>query len=108
MSSWVPLVWVALGTSRHLPAPTACTSPDEPPPLIVQVKEADPDAPVLSVAVTIALNVPAALGVPVINPEELIDNPAGRPVAVYVRLWPAAESAACACTLTIGTPTVPL
>ena len=49
--------------------------------LIVQVNDAEPDAPVESVAVTVTLKVPAALGVPVIRPEEEIDSPVGRPVA---------------------------
>ena len=38
-------------------------------------------APVLSFAVTVTVEVPAAVGVPVIRPVELIDRPAGRPVA---------------------------
>ena len=32
-------------------------------------------------AVTVTVEVPAVVGVPVISPEELIDSPAGRPVA---------------------------
>ena len=53
--------------------------PDE---LIVQVNDADPDAPVVSVAVTVTEDVPAVVGVPLIRPvEELIDRPAGRPLA---------------------------
>jgi hypothetical protein len=51
--------------------------------VMVQVKVADPKAPVLSVAVTVTVEVAAVVGVPVISPvEELIDRPAGRPVAV--------------------------
>src|ERR1700722_2850398 len=56
-----------------------------PPPLalVVQVKVDEPDAPVPSRAVTVTLLVPAAVGVPEISPvEELIDRPAGRPVAL--------------------------
>ena len=50
--------------------------------LIVQLNEADPDAPVPSVAVTVTEDVPAVVGVPLIRPvEELIDRPAGRPLA---------------------------
>ena len=51
--------------------------PDE---LIVQVKDAEPDAPVVSLAVTVTLPVPAVVGVPEIRPElELMDRrPAGR------------------------------
>src|SRR5579863_7229759 len=50
--------------------------------LMVQVKDADPVAPVVSLTVTVVLLVAAVVGVPVISPvEELIDKPAGRPVA---------------------------
>src|SRR6516164_1726853 len=50
--------------------------------LIVQVKVADPEAPVLSVAVTVTVEAPGVVGLPVISPvEELIERPAGRPVA---------------------------
>ena len=49
---------------------------------MLQVNDVEPDAPVLSVAVTVTLEVPAVLGVPVISPEEEIDRPGGRPVAV--------------------------
>jgi hypothetical protein len=51
--------------------------------LMVQVKEADPEAPVVSFAVTVTLYVAAVVGVPEIRPvEELIDRPAGSPVAL--------------------------
>src|SRR5258708_37611401 len=62
----------------------------QPPPLvlIVQLNVADPCAPVVSVAVTVTELVAAVVGVPVIRPEELIDRPAGRPVAEKVRLGP--------------------
>ena len=54
--------------------------PEEEP--IVQVKLAEPEVPVVSVAVTVTFGVPAVVGVPEINPvAELIDSPAGRPVA---------------------------
>ena len=49
--------------------------------LIVQVKLAEPFAPVVSVAVTVTFDVAAVVGVPETRPEELIDRPAGRPVA---------------------------
>ena len=53
------------------------------PEFTVQVNEAVPSAPVVSVAVTVTLDVPAVVGVPEISPvEELIDSPAGRPVAL--------------------------
>ena len=42
-----------------------------------------PVAPVVSLAVTVTLEVPAVVGVPEIRPVvELIDSPAGRPVAL--------------------------
>src|SRR5215472_8236269 len=53
------------------------------PVLTVQVNVADPDAPVVSVAVTVTLPLEAVVGVPEIRPvEELMDTPAGRPVAL--------------------------
>lgn len=50
--------------------------------LIVKVKDAEPDAPVVSVAVTVTEYVPAVVGVPEIRPLLLIDRPVGRPVAL--------------------------
>ena len=51
--------------------------------LMVQVKDADPEAPVVSFAVTVTLFEPAVVGVPEIRPvAELIDRPAGRPAAL--------------------------
>ena len=51
--------------------------------LIVQVKLAEPEAFVVSLAVTVTLEVPAVVGVPEIRPvEELMDRPAGSPVAL--------------------------
>ena len=48
----------------------------------VHVNDVDPVAPVVSLAKTVTLLVPAAVGVPEIRPVlELIDRPAGRPVA---------------------------
>ena len=47
---------------------------------MVQLKVAEPDA-VPEVAVTVTVEVPVVVGVPVISPEELIDRPAGRPDA---------------------------
>src|ERR1700722_3608514 len=68
--------------------------PQPPAVLIRQLKEAEPCAPVASVAVTVTLEVAAVVGVPEIRPEELIDRPAGSPVAEEVRVWPEAESVA--------------
>ncbi len=48
----------------------------------VQVKDVVPDLFAESVTVTVTLDVPAVVAVPEIRPvEELIDRPAGRPVA---------------------------
>ena len=52
------------------------------PPLMFQANAAEPDAPVVSLTVTVTLALTAAVGVPEITPvEALIDSPAGRPVA---------------------------
>jgi hypothetical protein len=49
----------------------------------VQPNEADPEALVVSLAVTVTLDDPAVVGVPEISPDDgLIDRPAGRPVAL--------------------------
>src|SRR3984957_390055 len=74
---------------------------------ITQLNEAEPCAPVVSVAVTVTLEVPAVVGVPEIRPAELIDRPAGSPLAVKVSVWPDAESVAPSCRLT-AVPTVPV
>src|SRR5262249_12570838 len=59
---------------------SSCDAVHPPLELIVQVKLADPDALVVSVAVTVTDEVPAVVGVPEIRPlEELMDSPAGRP-----------------------------
>ena len=51
--------------------------------LMVQLKLADPLAPVVSVAVTVTLEVPPVVGVPEMRPvDELMDSPAGRPPAL--------------------------
>src|SRR5260370_11055077 len=75
--------------------------------LTAQLNEADSEPPVVSVAVTVVVDVAAVVGVPVIRPEALMDSPAGRPVAVKVRVWPDAESVAVICWLT-AVPTVEL
>ena len=47
------------------------------------MNDAEPCAPVVSVAVTVTVDVPAVVGVPEISPvEALIDSPAGRPLAL--------------------------
>ena len=69
------------------PHPVSLSWPVVPPApdsgLTVQLNEAEPVAPVVSLAVTVTLEVPAVVGVPEIRPvAELIDSPAGRPVAL--------------------------
>src|SRR5215469_3359234 len=54
----------------------------QPVPLLftVQLNVAEPDAPVVSLAVTVTLPLPAVVGVPEISPlEALMDSPAGSP-----------------------------
>jgi hypothetical protein len=51
-------------------------------PLTVQVRVADPVAPVVSVAVMVVVLVPVVVGVPVMRPDGLMVRPGGRPVAV--------------------------
>jgi hypothetical protein len=49
----------------------------------IQLNVADPDAPVVSWAVSVTVKVPAVVVVPEIRPVEgLIDSPSGSPVAV--------------------------
>jgi hypothetical protein len=58
---------------------------DEPLPpagLMVQMNDANPEAPVASLAATVTRLMPAVVGVPEIRPAELIDRPAGSPAAV--------------------------
>src|SRR5690242_2699183 len=81
----------------------------QPPPveLIVQLNVALPEALVLSFAVTVELNVPAADGVPEMRPvEALIARPVGRPVALQVSARPP-ESVPLICRL-FAVPTVPV
>src|SRR5215469_13144502 len=69
--------------------PSSCLTVQPPLGLIVQLKLAEPCAPVVSVAVTVTDEVPAVVGVPEIRPLlELIDRPAGRPDALQVKVWP--------------------
>jgi hypothetical protein len=64
-------------TSDWLPGPVTAMVLDT-----VQENVAEPFAPLASVAVTVTEEVPGAVGVPLIVPvDELIDSPAGRPVA---------------------------
>src|SRR6185437_33891 len=94
----VPVCAPGLVTVTVLPVPE----------LMVQLNETDPDAPVESVAVTVTLEDPDAVGVPEIKPEAEIDRPAGNPLAVKPSVCPDAESVACTCRLLIGVPAVPL
>jgi len=69
--------------------------------LVVQVKVTEPDAPEVSVALTVTDAVPAAVGLPVMSPVlEAMARPAGRPVDVQVSVWPLAESVPLICRLT--------
>src|SRR5580700_2847305 len=81
--------------------------PVQPAPAVLTVKlnVAELEAPVVSVAVTVTLPLLAAVGVPEIRPEELMDSPAGNPVALNVSVCPDAESVAWTCRLT-AVPTV--
>ena len=75
---------------------------------IVQVNVALPLALVVSVAVTVTVELPRIVGVPLISPVEgLIVRPAGKPVAVKARVCPGAESVAWICRLT-GAPITPV
>ena len=61
----------------------------------VQENVAEPEAPEPSVAVTVTEEAPGAVGVPEMDPvDELIESPAGRPVADQVRVAPDWESVA--------------
>src|SRR6185312_12915189 len=92
---------VAAGMDETSPQNAAGGAPVPPPvALTVHPKVVEPAAPVVSLAVTVTLEVAAAVGVPVIRPEELIDSPAGSPVALKVRVWPDTESVAPICRLT--------
>ena len=72
------------------------------------MKVALPLALVVSVAVTVTVELPRLVGVPLIRPvEELIVRPWGKPVAVKVRVCPGAESVAWICRLT-GVPIAPV
>ncbi|GIH18023.1 hypothetical protein Raf01_61950 [Rugosimonospora africana] len=63
----------------------------------VQLNDVEPEAPVVSVAVTTTVDVPEVVGVPLIRPPVLMDSPEGRPVAVNRSVWPDAESDALIC-----------
>src|SRR6185437_11718453 len=80
LTTAISRTWVAAGMALTLPQNDAGGSPD-PAAATVQLKEADAVAPVVSLTVTVTLDVPAVVGVPEISPDdELIDSPAGRPV----------------------------
>ena len=64
----------AAGIALVLPENDGGGSP-EPAALTVQLNVAEPDAPVVSLAVTVALPVPAAVGVPEISPERVDRRP---------------------------------
>ncbi len=55
-------------------------------------------APALSLAVTVTVLVPAAVGVPLISPAAEIEVPAGSPLALNTGVWPLVVSLADTCT----------
>jgi hypothetical protein len=72
------------------------------PAAIVHVNEVLPEALAGSVAVTVTVALAAFVGVPEISPPELIVNPVGNPVAVYVQLHGVLlGSVAAICRLTV-------
>src|SRR5690349_5857071 len=81
--------------------------PPPPPPPIVHENDVEPCAPVVSVAVTVGVYVPAVVGVPLTRPvEDAIESPVGRPVADQVSVWPDCESVPVSCS-DAAVPTVP-
>src|SRR3954468_20187850 len=70
------------GTATSVPLVTAAQP--EPTGLTTQENVAEAVLAAASVAVAVTEYVAAVVGVPEIRPEELIDRPAGRPVAVQV------------------------
>src|SRR5260221_12195974 len=99
LSGYWPLVWftmlssstwVAAGMALVLPQNDTGGSPLPPAVLTVQLKVAEPDAPVVSLAVTVVVPVAAAVGGPEIRPEVLVDSPAGRRAGAEGGGWPAA------------------
>ena len=75
--------------------------------LMVQVKAADPEWPVLSRATRTTAEEPGVVGVPLTTPVvALIDKPAGRPVADHVRVAPGSESVALGTNGVMAVPVV--
>ena len=75
--------------------------------LMVQVKAADPEWPVLSRATSTTAEEPGVVGVPLTTPVvALIDKPAGRPVADHVRVAPGSESVALGTNGVMAVPVV--
>src|SRR5947209_7873999 len=77
----VPVHGAAAPVSKPgLPSSCAGVQPDDG--FTVHMNDVFPVAPVVSLAVTMTLEVPAVVGVPEIRPlEVLIERPAGKPVA---------------------------
>ena len=76
MTTWLAVAWATIGvikTRLKRMVTWTCELPEAG--LTVQVKVAAPDAPVPSLAVTVTLELPAAVGVPEISPEELMLSP---------------------------------
>ena len=76
---------------------------------IVHENVAEPEKPAPSVAVIVTDEVPAVVGVPVIDPVELlIDSPAGSPVALQVSVAPDWLSVADEARVAMAVPDVPV
>src|SRR5215469_1636182 len=91
MSAWVPFAELLPTSLRHLPPVASRTAPAGPAfgaRLTVHVKEADPDPPRPSAAVTVGWYVPGAPGQPVTWPLPSMERPGGSPVAVKVGVCP--------------------
>ena len=76
--------------------------------VMVQEKVVVPNEPAPSVAFTVTEQVHGAVGVPVMAPEvELIDRPAGSPVADQVKVWPDWVSVAELVRVVMAVPVTP-
>src|ERR1700716_2909794 len=90
-------------SSRHWPGSRDVMAPTD---RTVHVNNADAASPVPSVAYTRTWSYPRALGVPEMAPPELIDKPAGRPLAENLSACAELESLAVIVTGLIRTPCV--